>query len=481
MTEWVGLRAGAAQRLITPSVGGSLVGYASRAAGDLQSRYVHDDLCLKALVLRSAGGGWAMLATDLIGVDAVAVSHIRVAVAAQTDLAPDAILVCATHTHAGPAVCPIAGAVSPENLNAVGPDGKVTASYGQTVPAISPTAYYAGLVDEAWKAWMIAQAVEALVEAWQTAREAEIAFGEIEVEGVASSRRVQLADGTWADPRRDRPAGVSVISRTEIDPTARVLAVRECGSGVPLAAVVNYGTHPWVFNTSGLSAELAGATARQVAAAWQAPGAAAPIVLYTTGPQGDVTLIWNIAVDKVWQLQPGESLAESLPRRERGFDDELGRLSRRLADRAMAVLAGLQNWQGDVSLWAERRKFLLPLKDGYHPPAEILLADWQKQAPAGQHQTELQVLRAGGWGLLALPGEPFTSLGRQIRAQTLLRELMLVAVANDYGPVSYLAEPGDYARGGYELLVSPAGARAGEVLVAEAVALLASAAPRGPE
>lgn len=417
-----------------------------------------------------------MLVADLIGVDSVAVSRIRAAVAAQTDLAPDAILVCATHTHAGPAVCPIAGAVSPENLNAVGPDGRVTASYGQTVPALSPTAYYAGLVDEAWKAWMIAQAVEATIEAWQTAREAEIAFGEIQVEGVASSRRVRLSDGTWADPRRETLEGVQVVSRSEIDSTARVMAVRERRSRAPLAVVVNYGTHPWVFNTSGLSAELAGAASRWVAAAWQAPRAAAPIVLYTTGPQGDVTLIWNIAVEKVWKLQPGENLAESLPRRERGFDDELGRLSGRLAERVMTLLAGLQNWQGDIPLGAERREVLLPLKEGYQPPAEILLADWQSHSPAGQHRTELQVLRAGNWGLLALPGEPFTSLGRQIRAQARLRELMLVAVANDCGPVSYMAERGEYAQGGYELVVSPAGAGAGEVLVAEAVAFLASTA-----
>jgi hypothetical protein len=471
-----GLMAGAAQRVITPQIGTPLVGYASRAAGDLQSRYVHDDLCMKALVLRSAGGGWALLAADLIGVDAVAVGRIRAAVAAQTDLAPEAILVCATHTHAGPSVCPIAGAVALENLNSVGPDGKVTASYGRAVVALSPTAFFGELVDEAWKDWMIAQAVEAAVEAWQSARPAEIAFGETPVEGVASSRRRQLSDGTWADPRREFPQGVEVVSRTEIDPLLRILAVRDFQTKAPLAALVNYATHPWVFNTSGLSAELAGAAARQIAAAWRAPGSTAPVVLYTTGPQGDVTLIWNIEVEKVWKLRPGESLAESLPRREHGFDEELARLSGRLTDRGMALLAGLENWQATIPLAAQRREILLPLKDGYQPPAEILLAGWQRVVPAGYHRTELQLLRAGDWTLLALPGEPFSSLGLQIRTQAPLHALMLVAVANDYGPVSYLADRKSYAQGGYELIVSPAGAAAGEVLVAEVVAFLKSAA-----
>jgi hypothetical protein len=250
--------------------------------------------------------------------------------------------------------------------------------------------------------------------------------------------------------------------------------VRECESRVPLAALLNYATHPWIFNTSGISAELAGATARRVAAAWQAPGAAAPVVLYTTGPQGDVTLIWNIQVDKVWKLQPGEDLAGSLPRRESAFDEELGRLSGLLADRALAQLAVLKNWRSALPVEARRREILLPLKEGYLPPAEILLADWQRSAPVGQHRTELQILRAGDWRLLALLGEPFASLGQQIRAQAPAGELMLAALANDYGSVSYIADRAAYAHDGYELVVSPAGPETGEVLVAEAVAFLHS-------
>ena len=478
MTDAIGLRAGAAQRVITPAVGAPLVGYSSRASGDLKSRYLHDDLSVKALVLRSGDGGWALLAADLIGLDAVATGRIRAEVAARTNLKPDAILVCATHTHAGPAVGPIAGAVPLDSLHAVGPDGKVTASYGRAVQALTATAYFGDLVDETWKDLMIGQAVGAVVEAWELAVEAEIAWGETQAAGVASSRRVHLSDGSWADPRRESPAGAQVVSRTEIDSTARVLAVRDRKSKAPLAVLVNYSTHPWVFNTSGLSAELAGAVARRLTAAWQTAGAAAPVALYTAGPQGDATMIWNIDVDKVWKLLPGETVIDSLPRRERGFDEELARLGGRLADPILNLLAGMDDWHGDIALGAERREILLPLKEGYQAPPEMLLADWQ-QAPAGHHRTELQLLWAGDWNLLALPGEPFTSLGRQIRANAPQRELVLVAVANDYGPVSYVAERADYEQGGYELVVSPAGPTAGEVLVAEARAFLQAAALPG--
>jgi len=470
------LRAGAAQRMVTPPVGTPLVGYASRASGDLAARYVHDDLWVKALVLRAGAQSWALLSVDLIGLDAVAVARIRALAAARTGLRPDAILTCATHTHAGPPVCAVAGAVGPGDLNAVRSDGSVTASYGQAPTSFSPTAYYVELVDETWRDRLVEQASAALVAAWETARAAEVSFGMAEVEGVASSRRVRLSDGTWADPRREWPAGAVVVSRTEIDPLVRVLAVRERGAGTPLAVLINYATHPWIFNTSGISAELAGAVAGRVAAGWTGPRGEAPVVLYTTGPEGDVTLIWNIAIDKVWRSQPGESLEASLPRREQGFDEELARLGDRLASRVLAALASLRSWQSDLIPQAWRREVALPLKTGYHPPAALRLAEWQRGAPAGHHLTELQVLRLGPWTLLGLPGEPFTVLGRRIRAQAPLPELLIAAVSNDYGPVSYMAERADFEQGGYELVVTPAAAEAGERLVTEAVALLKAAA-----
>jgi hypothetical protein len=417
-----------------------------------------------------------LLVADLIGVDAVAVGRIRVAVAAQTGLRPEAILVCATHTHAGPAVCPIAGAVAPENLNAVRADGNLTASYGQAPAQLSPTAYYADLVDDEWKAGLIARAVEALVEAWGTSRAAEVSFGQVEVEGVASSRRVRLSDETWGDPRREMPAGVYVVSRTAIDPAARVLAVRDRQTKAPLAAVVNYGTHPWIFNTSGISAELAGAVARRVSATWRSSQGEPPVVLYTTGPEGDVTMIWNIDVAKVWKTQPGENLETSLSRRERGFDDELARLGGRTADGVLATLSGLQGWENQLAIAAWRREVALPLKPGYRPPPELRLADWQKAAPVGCHLTELQLLRVGSWAILALPGEPFTALGRQIRAQAPFQGLLIAVIANDYGPVSYLADRVAFELGGYELVVTPAAMESGETLVAEALALLEAAA-----
>ena len=468
------LLAGAAQRIITPRVGLHLVGWSQRAAGDSIARSVHDDLFVKALVLERDGHSGALVAADLIGVDAITAQRIRAGIADRTDLEPASILICATHTHSGPALCPVAAAVNHAELPTVHADGTLAGSYGPGSAPVVSNAYYVGQADPRWKDHFVAQAVEATVDAWQSRRAAEVAFGEAPVEGLASSRRVLLADGTWADPRRVEASAAPVVSRTEIDPLARVLLVREASTKAPLAAVVNYGSHPWVFSASAFSAEIAGAAAKSVAAEWRAPGADAPVVLHTSGPAGDVTLIWNIDVANVWSTRPGESPAESLARREKAFDQELQRLSRRLVAGVQAAIAGVEHWDAQPALRTGRREFAIPLKPGYQRPAEVALADWQMAAPEGQHLTEAHLLQVGDGAIVAVPGELFVSLGQRLRALSPYRHLLIATLASDYGPFSYLAETADYELGGYELVLTPAAPEAGGVLVREAAMLFSA-------
>jgi len=109
------LRAGAAQRVITPPPGVRMAGWGNeRAAGDNIARYVHDELRVKALALQQGSGAWILLAADLVRMNAMATERIRQGITAQTSVPPEAILVCATHCHSGPVVCPAASAYTPE-------------------------------------------------------------------------------------------------------------------------------------------------------------------------------------------------------------------------------------------------------------------------------------------------------------------------------------------------------------------------------
>ncbi|MCY3766162.1 MAG: hypothetical protein OXH06_12150 [Gemmatimonadetes bacterium] len=467
------LNAGAAQRVITPPVGVSLSGWNPRASGDIRSRYVHDDLYARALVLRNGSRAWAQVAVDLTGVDAVATEQIRAAAADRTGLSPDTIMVCATHTHSGPAFCPVATAYSPEDMArlTIRADGSAPAAMGR-VTSVSSSASWVGETDLEWKAWLVAQAVEAVEEAHGALRPASAGFGEARIDGVASSRRVLMSDGNWGDPRREPVEGVRVVSRTSIDPLVRVFAVREQGTEAPLAAVINYGTHPWIFCGSGISAEIAGAASDRVANSWRRDDGAPPVVLYTSGPEGDVTPIWNVDIEGVWRTRPGENPEASLARRESGFDGELTRLGGRVAEGAMAAIRGIVRRDGDPELWARRKEVALPLKEGYRHVDDVILADWQREAPECHHLTEVQALGVGEGVFLGLPGEPFVSLGTDIRARSGSGWLLIAALANEFGAVSYIAEREAFEQGGYETAFTPVGPGGGEALVDGAVALL---------
>lgn len=469
------LYAGAAQRVITPPVGVSLSGWNPRASGDIRSRYVHDDLYARALVLRNGSRAWALVAVDLTGVDAVATEQVRHGAAERTGLSPDTIMVCATHTHSGPAFCPVATAYSPEDMArlTIRGDGSAPAAMGQ-VTSVSSSASWVGETDVEWKARFVAQAVEAVEEAYGTLRPSSVGFGEARVEGVASSRRVLMSDGSWGDPRRDPVEGVRVVSRTSVDPLVRVFAVKEQGTEAPLAAVVNYGTHPWIFCGSGISAEIAGAASDRVAKTWGRDGGEPPVVLYTSGPEGDVTPIWNIDIEAVWRTRSGEAPEAGLARRERGFDRELARLGGRVADGAMAAVRGIVHWDESPELRARRKEVALPLKEGYRHADGVILADWQRKAPESHHLTEVQALGVGEGVFLGLPGEPFVSLGTDIRARSGSHRLLIAALANEFGAVSYIAEREAFEKGGYETAFTPVGPDGGEALVDGAVALLSA-------
>ncbi len=467
------LSAGAAQRVITPPVGVSMSGWNPRASGDIKARYVRDDLYAKALVLSAGGRAWALVAVDLSGVDAVATEQIRHGAAERTGLSPDTIMVCATHTHSGPAFCPVATAYSPEDMACltIKADGSAPAAMGQ-VTSVSSSASWVGETDVEWKSWFVAQVVDAVEEAHGALRPASVGFGEARIDGVASSRRVLMSDGSWGDPRRDPVEGVRVVSRTNIDPQVRVFALREQGTEAPLAAVINYGTHPWVFCGSGISAEIAGAASDRVANTWGRGGGEPPVVLYTSGPEGDVTPIWNVDIDAVWRTRPDEDTEASLARRERGFDRELARLGGRVTDGAMAAVRGIVGWDGAPELWARRKEVALPLKEGYHHVDDVFLADWQREAPECHHLTEVQALGVGEGVFLGLPGEPFVSLGAAIRARSGSRRMLIAALANEFGAVSYIAEREAFEQGGYETAFTPVGPGSGEALVDGAVSLL---------
>lgn len=92
------LLAGFGRVCITPPVGASLIGYASRTSPSLG---VHDDLFASAVALSAGGCDVLLLALDVGWFDLSDVAALKQAVSRETGVAPEAILINTSHTHAG--------------------------------------------------------------------------------------------------------------------------------------------------------------------------------------------------------------------------------------------------------------------------------------------------------------------------------------------------------------------------------------------
>src|SRR3990172_12575059 len=103
------LRAGAAVADIPPPAGGLMDGYGGRFEG---SKGVHDPLMARAVVLEQANEGAilpgkdaptrvAIVSCDLLGMHREVTARVRERAAAQ-GIAPQGVVVAATHHHAGP-------------------------------------------------------------------------------------------------------------------------------------------------------------------------------------------------------------------------------------------------------------------------------------------------------------------------------------------------------------------------------------------
>lgn len=97
---------GAAAADITPPVGIPLGGYWGRQSG---ATHVRDRLLAKAVVCGSGSARIALVAVDLVGLNAEVVRVIRERVERTSGIAKAAVMVCASHTHSGPLTFPFRG------------------------------------------------------------------------------------------------------------------------------------------------------------------------------------------------------------------------------------------------------------------------------------------------------------------------------------------------------------------------------------
>jgi len=415
------LQAGAATSNITPWLGVTIPGsFGPRYGAD-----VEDELRAKALVLDNGETRIAMVTCDLIAMPQNIADAAKKRIAERCDLAPECVMVHATHTHSAAGIA---------DLLAVDEDR----AYTQWVPL------------------KIADAVEL---ALRRRRPARVGFASVEEDRISFYRRWHMRDGTvrmnpgQKNPDLVRPAG-------RIDPELAMLYV-EGTDGTPVAAVANFSLHyVGADHGSTVSPDYFGHFFH--------------LVRHYLG--GDcVPLLWNAASGQINNIDfSGQRVWRDTGRRQ--------------AKKMANVLAGhliteiqLMEMYETLELGAVVDTLTFPRKtitDEDLAVAEQVLGgtyvdrgsgpfSWVVGQPIPQDRLDVyarecqrlaklpgtmtapvQALGIGEAAILALPGEIFVEIGLSIKAQSSASPLFLVGLANGYigyvGTDEALTEQGGY-------------------------------------
>ncbi|MBI1355494.1 MAG: hypothetical protein GC160_14205 [Acidobacteria bacterium] len=426
------LRVGRAQVDITPGEGMPMAGYYSVRL----SEGVHDPLYAKAIVLEQDGVKAAMVSCDLVAMTREIAVQAREIIARKTGVPGENVIISATHTHTGPEMGLRMQGVDAKTL-------KIATDYHAKLPGL------------------IAQSV---VNAEADLRAAKLSAGIGHVDSVAFIRRFWMKDGTvgWnagkLNPKIVRPTG-------EIDPSLPVVFF-QTPDNAPLAVAVNYANHLDTVGGMQFSKDYPYALARSLSSVFGDD----LVTQFTIGTAGNVNHI---------------DVGTATPQKGHG---EAARIGSILAGHTLETLRNLTEIQPGPLQVSSRIVPLTPAPldkdrawaDGvvarYGTPEAAPFYDQvnafktldvlsQKGKP---YEAEVQVISLGdqiAW--VALPGEVFVELGKQIKVASPFPYTIITELAN--GLIGYIPNREAYPQGAYEVISTRVAAGSGEKLVDAAV------------
>jgi hypothetical protein len=390
------LRAGWSSADITPPDGTHLGGYWGRTSG---STKVLDRLQAKALVLSDGETSVALLVLDVVALAAADVRVIRDRIAAATGISQRAVMVCCTHTHAGPLTLAFRGM------------GEMDTDY---MDRLRDTA----------------------VSAIATASENQ---------EPVTLRHVQA------------PVQIGRNRRNPDGPVSTCAHVLEIAAAAGKAIVFSHACHPVVMGPSnhGISAEFPGAAARVL------EEAGVSLALFVNGACADINpRITNGTHHQVNELggELGRAVLEAL--HQDGVEvcagavaarqeivslpllESPGRLSLSVQMMVLKARATAKRWLVGGNYWEQLvpRAYLQWARDAYD----------QKGVPNnGVSSFEIQGLRIGSVILLGMEGEIFIRYQLDLERSSASGPIVLCGYAN--GCIGYVPTADEYEHGGYEV------------------------------
>lgn len=400
---------GAAAVPFPVEVGTPLAGYSARSGGATGTL---DGLTVSVLALAGDDARLTLIAADVVAVDAELVASVGSA------LGPEAgtILLCASHTHGGPAgIVPRLHPSQPEATNA------------------------------ALRNRFAEATVVAARRAWRALAPVMLGVGQCTVSGVAADRN---------DPARP------------IDQRLTALHV-DGADGRPLASVVHFACHPTLLGADNrlVSADLAGALRRHLAES-DAGDVEAPIVPFLNGAAANVSSRFTRRAQTPTELDRFGGVLAGAARQTRRAVRPLGPY---LAVASAAVGLPRRPPGGGPGAGAGARDRPTASGDRRAQVRDQGIALLSRLPTAGGKATaHLGAVVLGDLALITVPGELTASLGAAIVAGSPFATTLVVGYANGY--LGYLVDGAD--PGSYEALASPFTAEAGPAVVAAASALL---------
>lgn len=429
---------------ITPPVGAPLAGFAARRGVSIG---VHDALYARALVLELGDRRVAFVSVDVLGLSAEFVAKVRARIVRETGIPGGAVMISATHTHAGPVTV----------STFFNPGESLDARYMERLSAA------------------ITHAVAAAHDAGQPAR---AGVGSGSVQGIGSNRRSP--------------------DRVPVDEQVGILRV-DAADGRPLAVLFNYACHPTVLGPDNLlfSGDFAAPAVDRVEGRL-GNGAQA---LYVNGAQGDISMGHSSELSAIGVITPGrtferaaqlgsqlgDAVADALASIATRPDPVLAATSDlvtlpfnayppssdtaaalRDAERALAELeqAGLPT---DTVGPARTRRLYASIRHFYAGEAQ--------RANGGGLPVEIQGIRVDDALFVGVPGEVFVEIGQRVkRAAT--HPLFLMGITNGY--VGYLPTRAAYEAGGYEVVSAKVTDAAEDLLAATILEVDARLFPVSP-
>ncbi|MEW6359421.1 MAG: hypothetical protein AB1696_24000 [Planctomycetota bacterium] len=400
------IRAGVAQKVITPPTGVSLAGYFHDRIGES----VRDDLHAKGVILESGGERIALVACDLVSIHGSITEAARKFIEKETGIPPDHVMVSATHTHTGPEVRP----------------SRVVRRHAEWVDALPR---------------MIADAVK---EAAGHMFDAALHPGRGEERDLAHIRLFRMRDGSEKfGPGSDLskvagPAGT-------IDPELTAMKIVD-DAGTVRAVLVNYALHVDV---------IGGGSANFISADW--PGEMAKAVAGIYGGQC-VTLFLNGCCGDINQ----HPYLKETKLKRRGPEGAI------LLGRAFGGLAVNAAEKGEPATEGPVAAMLETLQVPYYELDDKMRAHAaeleKKEKPSDfekyiieqvktwdfggkMEPVPVHAMRVGNCAFVGLPGEIFVNWGREIKKWSPAEFTFVVELANHW--IGYVPTIEQAVRGGY--------------------------------